>query len=217
MTSLYIPGAWTISRLIKDPKDFFFPSPKHPDDSKIIWDEEILMKMYRKDPVDLWLNSFGGSRSNYVANLLEAKYKIRNDAYRSKGCHYIRPLDIGVDLGIFCYVDDLGVALTSQLNRNFQFNFQKLCDVESEFSIGNWIQKISEQVDNWSDCEFFPVFYINTDNILEHCKDFESMFGIEIQGFSSRKTYEWHELLIPHRGAIEEVNSKLRNLPDIGF
>jgi len=214
---LYIPGVWTIRQLLTNPKELFFPRPKHPDGSIVIWDEAEVLKMFIEDPVDLWVNSFGGSRSNFIVNLLEQGYRVRNEAHRAKGCHYIRPLDIGIKMGVFCFVDDLGVALTSQLNRGFSFNFDKLCDFKTDFSIDKWIENISIQIDNWTTCGYFPVVMINTDRISENSEKFKQTFGIEIDGFGERKTVDRHALLEPFEGKIDEVNRKIARLPDFGI
>lgn len=213
---MYIPGAWTLRQLVTNPRQLFFPGPRHPDGSKVIWDEEEILRMYLDEPIDIWVNSFGGSRSNFIVDLLEQKYKVTNLAHRSKGCHYVRPLDTGVERGIFCYVEDLGVALTSQLNRNFTFNFDKLCDTKMDFSIEKWIEQISKQIRNWSSCEYFPVTMINTDKILQYSKEFRELFGIEVSGFRERKTIERHVLLKPFERQIEEVNTQIASLPDFG-
>jgi len=213
---LYFPGAWTFRQLLTNPRELFFPGPRHPDGSKVIWDEEEILKMYHEDPIEIWVNSFGGSRSNFIINLLEQEYKVTNEAHRSKGCHYLRPLDIGIKRGVFCFVDDLGVALTSQLNRDFTFNFDKLCDSKTDFSIEKWIQTISIQIDNWSTCEYFPVIMINTDRISQNSEKFKQTFGADIEGFGERKTTERHHLLEPYEKQIEEVNRKIARLPDFG-
>lgn len=183
----------------------------------MIWDEDEIVKMYHEDPIDIWVNSFGGSRSNFIVNLLKQKYKVTNEAHRAKGCHYLRPLDIGVRRGIFCFVDDLGVALTSQLNRDFTFNFDKLCDSKADFSIDKWIEKISTQIDNWSSCDYFPVVMINTDRISQNSKKFKQTFGVDIEGFGERNTVERHALLEPFERQIDEVNSQIARLPDFGI
>ena len=214
---VYIPGAWTLKQLLTNPKSFFDNSPKNPDGTRIIIDEEELLKLYQKEPTDIWVNTFGGARSNFIVNLLEEKYFIRNEAHRAKGCHYIRPLDIGVQKGVFCFVDDLGLALSSQLNRDFSFNYFKLRDDESEFSIEGWIDRVSQQIENWTKSSYFPIVLINTDRVAENSELFEETFGVSFSGFEVRNTSSMHPLLEPYQDKIAEVNALLSELPDFAI
>ena len=211
---MYIPGAWTLKQLLTEPKSLFDRSPKNPDGSRIITDENELVEMYRKEPIDIWVNSFGGTRSNFIVNLLEHKYIVRNEAHRAKGCHYIRPLEVEVNLGAFCFVDDFGLALSSQINRGFTFNYNKLRDDISEFSIERWIEKVSEQIDNWTKESYFPIVLINTDRVSDNAAKFEETFGVPFSGFEARKTKKMHPILEPFYEQISEVNEKLIELPD---
>ena len=211
---MYIPGAWTLKQLITDPGSLFDRSPKNPDGTKIVTEESELVEMFLKEPIDIWVNSFGGARSNFIVNLLEHKYTVRNEAHRVKGCHYIKPLDVGVQMGAFCFVDDFGLALSSQINRGFTFNYNKLRDDTSEFSVERWIEKVSKQIDNWTAGSFFPVILINTDRITENADEFEKTFEVPFSGFQVRKTREMHPSLEPFHEHISEVNDKLAELPD---
>ena len=58
---------------------------QNPDGSRIFIDESELLEMFLKEPIDIWVNSFGGARSNFIVNLLEQKYVIQNEAHRAKG------------------------------------------------------------------------------------------------------------------------------------
>ena len=91
-------------------------------------------------------------------------------------------------MGAFCFVDDFGLALSSQINRGFTFNYNKLRDDLSEFSVERWIEKVSEQIDNWTIGGFFPVVVINTDRIAENASEFEKTFEVPFSGFQARKT-----------------------------
>ncbi len=57
---MYIPGAWTLKQLITDPGSLFDRSPKNPDGTKILTEESELVEMFLKEPIDIWVNSFGG-------------------------------------------------------------------------------------------------------------------------------------------------------------
>ena len=214
---MYIPGAWTLKQLITDPGSLFDRSPKNPDGSRIVIEESELVELFLKEPIDIWVNSFGGARSNFIVNLLEHKYTVRNEAHRVKGCHYIRPLVVGVEMGAFCFVDDFGLALSSQINRGFTFNYNKLRDDLSEFSVERWIEKVSEQIDNWTTGGFFPVVVINTDHIAENASEFEKTFEVPFSGFQARKTREMHPSLEPFSQQVHEVNEKLAGLPDFAI
>jgi hypothetical protein len=211
---VYIPGAWTLKQLLTDPKSLFDRSPKNPDGSRIFIDESELLEMFLKEPIDIWVNSFGGARSNFIVNLLEQKYVIQNEAHRAKGCHYIRPLEVDVDMGVFCFVDDFGLALSSQINRGFTFNYNKLREDAGEFSVERWIENVSMQIDNWTSGSFFPVVLINTDHIEENASEFERTFGVPFSGFQKRKTREMNPNLEQFYEQIAEVNEKLAELPN---
>ncbi len=203
-----------MKQLLTEPRTLFDRSPKNPDGTRIITDENELVELYHKEPIDIWVNSFGGARSNFIVNLLEHKYVVRNEAHRVKGCHYIRPLEVGVNMGAFCFVDDFGLALSSQINRGFTFNYNKLRDDASEFSVEGWIEKVSKQIDNWTKESFFPIVLINTDRVSDNASEFEETFGVPFSGFEARKTREMHPILGPFYEQISEVNEKLAGLPD---
>lgn len=178
--------------------------------------EETMIEMFEKEPVQIWVNSFGGSRSNYIRDTLKDKYQTLNEAIDKSGCHYIRPLNVSVDKGIFCYTTDVGIALTSQIRRRLQFNFQKLAegDQHVSFSFELWLDNIDKQIDNWTTNPHFPTLILNTDVINDHRESFNSMFGVNLGKFHERKTKDLDNQLKPHVERIEQLNQKLRDLPD---
>lgn len=176
--------------------------------------EDQIIGIFQKEPIDIWINSFGGCRSNFVRDLIKDKYRTYNTAYEYKACHYIKPLDVNVGSGIFCYVEDVGTALTSQLNRNMTHNFEKLNDDNSTFSIKTWLDKINQQIDNWTSLSYFPVVIINTDKLEENSSLFEEVYEVEFKGYKPRKTSEYHKDLLPYIELIEQINNKLKTLPN---
>lgn len=178
------------------------------------YSENELISLFKLEPLDIWINSFGGCRSNFIRDLIKDKYKTYNAAYEYKACHYIRPLDVQVGCGVFCYIEDVGIALTSQLSRNMTHNFTKLIDDDSPFSVEIWLNKINQQIDNWTKKTYFPIILINTDKVLEYKNEFKHVFGVELEGFKSRNTKEYHSSLLPYKGLINDINNKLQNLPN---
>lgn len=178
--------------------------------------DEQLIELFDREPIDIWINSFGGCRSNYIRDSLKNKYRTYNKAYEYKACHYIKPLNVSVGSGIFCYVDDVSIALTSQLNRNMKHNYQKLMEgVEPiTYSIGNWLLGINKQIDNWVNNSYFPTIIINTDKINNYKDKFEEVFGVELLPYKRRKTKKIHHSLIGYEKDIENINDKLSKLDD---
>jgi len=169
----------------------------------------------RKEKLDYWVNSFGGARSNFITNALRTKYKVKSPSYDHRGCHYIRPLDVGVKMGIFCYVEDIGIALSSQINRKYTFNFNKLKDdPNASYSITKWLDLIEQQINNWTSSSFFPILIINTDSILDHKSNFEKLFNVELGNYRQRSTVSYHPSLEENQNKIDEINDKLRVLPN---
>lgn len=178
--------------------------------------EQTMVEMFSQEPVDIWVNSFGGSRSNYIRDALKDTYKTLNKVIDQTGCHYIRPLDVNVDKGIFCYTEDVGIALSSQLTRKLRFNFQKLVEGEHNvpFSFESWLDNIDKQIDHWTTDLRFPTLVLNTDKIEDHRQAFEATFGVKLGAFRERKTKSLHKDLEPHVERIQQINEKLVSLPD---
>lgn len=180
--------------------------------------EHELITLFERQPIDIWINSFGGCRSNYIRDTLKGKYSTYNLAYELKACHYIRPLHVDVKMGIFCYVEDVGIALTSQINRNLTHNFEKLREDENtQFSIDNWLDNIDRQIDNWINNSYFKTYIINTDNIDEHKEEFENTFSVELLPYKERETQSYHHYLEGHEDKINSLNEKLKSISDFTY
>lgn len=176
--------------------------------------EMVIANMY--DPLDIWINSFGGCRSNYIKSLLESKYKVYNGFYDYKGCHYYKPVEgIRPEVAIFCYVENINLAITSQINRNMQHNFLKELPEKLEFSLGNWQNIIHKHVINWCTVKTsYPILYINTDKLEENKDYFDDMFEVSIENYNpNRTTKKPHLDLKP----MVEAELYLKRLPDFGF
>lgn len=180
--------------------------------------ESTIVEFFKQEPIDVWVNSFGGSRHNYIVDCIKDKYRTYNQIYEMKACHYIRPLDVVVGSGIFCYTEDVGIAISSQIKRGMYHNFQKLMEGETEvpFNVGVWLDNIDKQIDNWVSNPHFPTVIINTDVIGDYKLQFEEMYGVEMLPFKVRGTSEYIDEVKPYQEKIEKINKKLKSLPDYG-
>jgi hypothetical protein len=178
--------------------------------------EDTITELFRREPIDIWINSFGGCRSNYIRDCIKDSYTTYNTAYEMKACHYIRPLDVQVGSGIFCYTEDVGIAISSQIKRGMYHNFQKLMEGSGEvpFSIDTWLDNIDRQIDNWTTNPYFPTIIINTDVVGNYKSQFEEVYEVEMLPFKSRTTSEYIDEVKPFIEKINKVNNKLKKLPD---
>jgi len=178
--------------------------------------EEVIVELFKREPIDVWINSFGGCRSNYIRDCIKDKYTTYNFAYEMKACHYIRPLDVQVGSGIFCYTEDVGIAISSQIKRGMYQNFQKLMEGDNEvpFSVDIWLDNIDKQIDNWTKPTNFPVVIINTDVVGDYKDKFEEIYEVEMLPFKKRSTSEYIDEVKPYSEKIEKINNKLKNLPN---
>lgn len=181
--------------------------------------DDKLVQMFNSEPIDIWINSFGGCRSNYIRDSLKDEYRTYNQAYEIKACHYIKPLDVKVGSGIFCYVEDVGIALSSQLRRGMEHNFQKLMEgtEESTFSIERWLSGIDEQIDNWVTNPYFPTVIINTDTVDNYRKEFKEIYGVDLLPYQKRNTTTWIDELEEYEKDINKINKKLSEIADFTF
>jgi len=178
--------------------------------------ENTIIELFRREPIDIWINSFGGCRSNYIRDCIKDSYTTYNTAYEMKACHYVRPLDVSVGSGIFCYTEDVGIAISSQIKRGMYHNFQKLMEGENEvpFNIGVWLDNIDKQIDNWVNNPHFPTVIINTDIVGDYKSQFEEIYEVEMLPFKKRSTSDYIDEVKPYMEQIERVNNKLKKLPD---
>jgi len=178
--------------------------------------EDVIVELFRQEPIDVWINSFGGCRSNYIRDCIKDKYTTYNTAYEMKACHYVRPLNVLVGSGIFCYTEDVGIAISSQIKRGMYHNFQKLMEGDNEvpFNIGVWLDNIDNQIDNWINNPYFLTTIINTDVVGDYQSEFEEMYGVEMLPFKKRSTSDYIDEVKPYMEQIERINNKLKNLPD---
>jgi hypothetical protein len=178
--------------------------------------EEIIVELFKREPIDIWVNSFGGSRHNYIVDCIKDKYSTYNSVYEMKACHYIRPLGVVVGSGIFCYTENVGIAISSQIKRGMYHNFQKLMEGENEvpFDIGVWLDSIDKQIDNWTTNPHFPTVIINTDVIEDNKHLFEEMYGVTMLPFKDRGTSEYIDEVKPYMDKINKINNKLKSLPN---
>jgi hypothetical protein len=178
--------------------------------------ENTIIELFRREPIDIWINSFGGCRSNYIRDCIKDSYTTYNTAYEMKACHYVRPLDVSVGSGIFCYTEDVGIAISSQIKRGMYHNFQKLMEGDNEvpFSIDTWLDSIDRQIDNWTNNPYFPTIIINTDVVGDYKSQFEEVYEVEMLPFKPRTTSEYIDEVKPYTEKINKLNEKLKKLPD---
>lgn len=183
---------------------------------KFNFSEDVITALFRLEPIDIWINSFGGCRSNYIRDCIKDKYTTYNTVYDWKACHYIRPLNVNVGSGIFCYTEDVGIAISSQIKRGMHHNFQKLMEGKNivPFDIGVWLDNIDVQIDNWMNNPHFPTVIINTDVVGDYKSQFEEIYEVEMLPFKPRSTSDYIDEVKPYLEKIEKINSKLKNLPN---
>ena len=181
--------------------------------------KEIITELFKKEPLDVWINSFGGCRSNYIRDCIKDSYTTYNNAYELAACHYSTPLDVQVGSGIFCYTEDVGIAISSQIKRGMHHNFQKLMggNEETPFDIGVWLENIDKQIDNWTTPSYFPIVIINTDVVGDYKEKFEEIYEVDMLPFKKRSTSQYIDEVKPYTELIEKINSKLRNLPNFSI
>jgi len=181
--------------------------------------EEVIVELFKREPIDVWINSFGGCRSNYIRDCIKDTYRTYNSAYELKACHYIRPLDVQVGSGIFCYTEDVGIAISSQIKRGMYHNFQKLMegDAKVPFDVSVWLDNIDKQIDNWTKPSYFPIVIINTDVVGDYKSQFEDVYGVNMLPFKTRTTSDYIDEVKPYINQIEKINNKLKNLPNFSI
>lgn len=180
-----------------------------------LWSEEQLVKKFNEDPVDIWINSIGGCKSNFIAERLSENYKVYNDAYNYKGCHYYRPLDKVLNekgenvkkLFLFC---DIGISISSQIKRKKYHNFLKLQDPKNlvSFNVENWIDLIHKQMTNWlirSDISFVNTQWIDMDTNTPFLPLALKPLNISEDLIKPRKTYKYHPLVKPYKQKINNI------------
>jgi hypothetical protein len=183
---------------------------------------EELIQAYIDDPTDIWISSFGGCRSNWICDMLDDDYNTRCKGYRIKGAHSLRPHDVPVQLGIFCYVEDVGVALTSSDNHlETMWNvYEKLLESTPhepiDYNMDTYLDLIDQQIDNWTSNPHFPVLILNTDALAneETLDIFTTMFDINSQIYKERKTKKMSNGFKPWARKLGRINKKLKALPD---
>ena len=186
--------------------------------------EEQMIEFFEEDPGDIWINSFGGCRSNWIEGALRKKYNTQTKFYDLKGCHYVRPLPVEVDMGVFCYVEDVGIAL-SCIDRKLATGwhvYEKLVPPSEYkkmlYDVGHWLNLISMQIDAWASNPHFPTLILNTDKLNDEDAHaaFEILFDVpgELKPFKKRATQELADWVKPHAAKIKRINNKLANLPD---
>lgn len=151
------------------------------------------------------INSFGGVRSNYIHSALNQKYQVTS-------LHKDRFVD--ADVKIFIYSNDLGLALTSQINRNYAIeNYRKITNQENthyKVDLYNWILAIQHQLNSIL-FDDGPFWLINTDYLDE--RKFKKSFGCQLAPFIDRRTTYYDPSLNLYEPEIQQINNFLRRLP----
>lgn len=183
---------------------------------------EEMIQAYHNDPTDIWINSFGGCRSNWICDLLNDQYNTRCKGYQIKGAHALRPQDVPVQMGIFCYVEDLGVALSSSdahLETTWHV-YEKMLESKHndplDYDMDKYLDLIDQQIDNWTTNPHFPVLILNTDTMAnkETYDLFLNLFQVEDLPMRQRRTKRMNRSFRPWSRKINKINKKLRALPN---
>lgn len=194
--------------------------------------EKQIIQMMELDTLEIWINSFGGCMSNMLHHYLEDNNcRCVSNGYKFKGCHYLRPLNVdSLKYGIFCYVKDIGIAITSQLNREIYHNYFKLRHVnknkifDKEPCVKHWMELIDKQITNWTDPEIlkkrninYPIIIINMDKFAENKDKLDEILHLSGNiniNLEQRKTKTYHKCMIHHLDMLKKINNKLSQLPD---
>jgi hypothetical protein len=167
----------------------------------------------------VWVNSFGGSLTKLVRQWITLGGR---RIYNNRGCHHLTPVPVSVvKIGVYCYTTDLGISLTSQINSGLHFlNYQKLSySTGKPFTPQNWIDLIDEQISNWTTgCPPYPILIINADkmweyeDIVKRVLEFSKEVALPIK--RERRTKATHPALVEFSQRIEEINDRLKKLPN---
>lgn len=189
-------------------------------------DEEIKQGFLQSN-IKYWICSSGGTRSTYIRNLLwhplHENDLPKNHTYKLSACHYHKTLFVPNIIGVYVFVDDIGISMSSQIQRNiFKGNFKKLCGKKycnMNFSISNWITLIDKQIDHWTLYPSIDTYLINSDYLLNNIDLLIAEFNIPLELLNEkpfvkhRQTQEYHKDLINYSQDIERINKKLKYLP----
>ena len=190
--------------------------------------EKNMIALFEKDPIDVWVNSPGGCRTQWISRLVGyGKEPNQSDFWNRKACHYIRPLPVDIQLGVFCYVDDISIALSGISNKlpSAWSVYEKMLPenesgkAEIPYTIEHWLSLISKQIDYWTNNPHFPTLILNTDRLGDPA-EFKCVRNIlntpkNYQQWKPRTTKTSFESLAPYQKKIDKINKKLRLLPDL--
>lgn len=191
------------------------------------YSENELKNKLVKQNLNLWINSYGGSGSNWLEKNLRLKYKTSTQIWRIKLCHYIQPInDIPLKFGIYIYADPI-YALLSELRRNYlRMNFFKMMPMKYKgikYSIKQMVDKIEEQMDCWKNAKVnYPIILIKYEKIEENIDKIQKTLDTEFKyEFKKRKTdeemiefYEKKYNLKKIKDTIQSAQNKYNEMPD---
>ena len=167
-----------------------------------------------------WLNSFGGCRSNYLRKCLMRSYASDKTFYE-KHCHDLKPGPADIDFYVFCYVEDVELAIYSQVKRQLDIvNYNRVSGLDGcEVDYHHWVQLIDQQIDNWTQPQEKPLYLINMDRINENRQLIYSELGIQFPDYQPTRTTELGEALHFLYGEVspfitDAISKKLVNLPE---
>jgi hypothetical protein len=161
--------------------------------------EEEIKKNIEKQKITLWVNSYGGSGTNWLRKNLMQKYNISTPIWRKKMCHYIKPIgNLDIKYAFYIYGDPLYASI-SELRRGnknmsfFEMNFYKMMPIEDKnliYSYPLMMEKMIEQMNNWKNANVnYPVVLIKYEKIGEHISEIENLLSLQFKiPYQSRKT-----------------------------
>lgn len=161
--------------------------------------EEEIIKKVKNQKMTLWINSYGGSGTNWLEKNLKEKYIISTDIWKEKLCHYIRPINgLSIQYTIYIYGDPLYASI-SELKRHaknmsfLRMNFYKMMPIENKnlvYSYPLMMEKMIEQMNNWKNAKVnYPIILIKYEKIGEHITEIENLLGLKFKiPYQARKT-----------------------------
>ena len=191
------------------------------------YSETELKKQINNQSIQLWINSYGGSGSNWLEQNLKSNYKISTYIWRLKLCHYIRPINnIPITMAVYIYANPV-YAIVSELRRKYlRMNFYKMMPIEYKelrYSIRTMLEKMSEQMNNWKNANVnYPVILIKYEKINDYIVDLEKFFDTKFEiEFRQRKTDEekinWYSKKFNFKriqSTLQKTIREYENMPD---
>jgi hypothetical protein len=193
----------------------------------IYYSENELKNKLVMQNLNLWINSYGGSGTNWLQKNLSQKYNVSTPIWSIKLCHYIQPInEIPIQFGIYIYADPL-YALVSELRRDLlHMNFFRMMPMKYKgikYSIRQMVEKMEEQMDCWRNAKVnYPIILIKYEKIEENLDKIQKTLDTEFKyELKKRKTdkkmiefYQNKYNLEKIEDTIQSARNKYNEMPD---